>query len=171
MQGASNMGDRLRDSLCKRGVAACLLGAVILVTTFLLGVVPASAAFAWGGATAIDQPFSAKSISCPTSSFCLAGSGETSPAVYRSGAWSPGSGSPFGHVSCVSSTFCVGVGANDASVFNGTSWSAPAQVTPSTGLPYLDTVSCASESFCIAVDGSGNAYKYNGSTWTGAGNV
>jgi hypothetical protein len=148
-----------------------VLGLVaVLASILLVGVSSASAMPEWSGGTAIDQPFLAKSLSCPSSSFCVAAAEGVSPAIYNSGAWTfrPGSSE---HVSCTSSSFCIGVAGNDASVFNGTTWSAPVQVTASTGLPRLDAVSCASESFCIAIDEHANAYKFNGATWTAAANV
>jgi hypothetical protein len=47
--------------------------------------------------------------------------------------------------------------------FNGTSWSKPSAIDPGT---YLQAVSCASASFCVAIDRKGNALTFNGSTWS-----
>ncbi len=89
-------------------------------------------------------------------------------------------------VSCVSSTFCMAVGFDrDASttpesdytlteMWDGTSWSivpSPSPTNtrqPSTPVDQLLGVSCASETFCMAV-GSGSGFAlgliWNGSTW------
>lgn len=73
------------------------------------------------------------------------------------------------------------VGASPA--LAATNWSTPTQVDSTTaivpGFPFspepkpfeevpsgLTRVSCASSSFCVAVDSGGNAFIYNGSTWS-----
>ena len=35
----------------------------------------------------------------------------------------------------------------------------------------LETVECPSTTFCIAADGDGNVFRYNGATWTGPDNI
>jgi hypothetical protein len=47
--------------------------------------------------------------------------------------------------------------------FNGASWSKPSVIDPGS---YLQAVSCASASFCVAIDRKGNALTFNGSTWS-----
>ena len=54
-------------------------------------------------------------------------------------------------------------GSGNALIYNGSSWTAPASIDGSLG---LNSVSCPSSSFCMAVDFSGNALAYNGSVWT-----
>jgi hypothetical protein len=80
-----------------------------------------------------------------------------------------------GTVSCVSATFCMGIdlASGSAESWNGTTWSAPTRLE--TG-PYLDSgyqiqVSCSSVSFCLAADATGNAWTFDGSTWSAAGSV
>lgn len=78
-------------------------------------------------------------------------------------------------VSCVSASFCMGVEDEGyAFVFDGSSWSAPVRIDPQgvsctndicDGGTGLISVSCASPSFCAAVDGYGNAFTFNGSSW------
>jgi len=92
--------------------------------------------------------------------------------------WAPVSTSTqFTLVSCTSSSFCAGIvskggtygtlGATDeAAIFNGVSWGAPTKVA--TGENGLVAVSCASSTFCVAVDNAANAYIYNGATWSAA---
>ena len=65
---------------------------------------------------------------------------------------------------CVSSTFCVAVGASGyITIYNGTSWSTPVDADSTRT---LDAVSCTSSSFCVAVDTSGYATIYNGTSWS-----
>jgi RHS repeat-associated protein len=67
-------------------------------------------------------------------------------------------------VTCVSSSFCVAVGASGyVTIYNGSSWSTP---TDADSTRTLDALSCVSSSFCVAVDTSGYATIYNGSTWS-----
>lgn len=72
-------------------------------------------------------------------------------------------------ISCASSSFCVAGAATNVFTFNGTSWSAaqPIDAGDSSG-EGLTSISCPTASFCAAVDGNGNAFVLNGSTWTAA---
>ncbi len=49
------------------------------------------------------------------------------------------------------------------SVGSPSSWSAPVAID---GADTLTSVSCPSASFCVAVDDSGNALTFNGSSWS-----
>ena len=112
----------------------------------------------------------------------------TSPATASSSAWAvastpspPGSTSTLASTSCVSSDFCVAVGAFGTTsalntlveTFNGTSWSIVPSPTP-TGIDALDGVSCTSSSFCLAVGLSMNqdlqfrsfSEVFSGSKWS-----
>jgi hypothetical protein len=142
--------------------------AVVTTAFAVVGLLGASSAWAqgWSGPIPADPIFSASSISCPSSSFCLAvatsgvaatynGSGWSAPTAVQTAGYGPDS------VSCVSSSFCVAVGVGYATTFNGTSWSTPVALG-SRG----EAVSCASTSFCMAVDFAGEAFVYNGSSWS-----
>ncbi len=90
---------------------------------------------------------------------------------------------------CVSATWCVAVGGtnlNDpvtslpfAELWNGSSWSLMSSFTVPSGASgsYLDSVSCAGETFCQAVGQFNAAHSqnlietWNGSQWTPAQNV
>ena len=67
-------------------------------------------------------------------------------------------------VSCVSASFCVSVAGSDAVSYNGSRWSSPVSIDPAGGS--LESVSCPTQSFCVAVDYLGNALTYNGSGWS-----
>jgi hypothetical protein len=139
----------------------------------LLGTSSASAAGVWSSPENIDPAITANSVSCASSSFCAAvGMADAfgSAAVYRDGSWSEASfvdmPSQLFSVSCPTSSFCLAMdGSGNALAYNGNSWSAP---TPA-GVG-LDSVSCTSRTFCVAVGaafrGGGNAAVYNGSTWS-----
>ena len=80
-----------------------------------------------------------------------------------------------GTVACVSATFCMGfdLATGSAERWNGTGWSAPVRLE--TG-PYLNNgynihASCASTTFCLAVDTSGNSFTYNGTSWSPAAGI
>jgi hypothetical protein len=67
-------------------------------------------------------------------------------------------------VSCASSQFCAaGDNGGNALTYNGSSWSAPNQITEGGSL-YL---SCPSSTFCVAVGSGGGANIWNGSSWNG----
>ena len=51
-------------------------------------------------------------------------------------------------------------------------WGAPLSVVPVPDeSPVIEGTSCATTSFCVAVDGSGNAYTFNGTSWSGATDI
>jgi hypothetical protein len=94
------------------------------------------------------------------------------PTALASGIWSApttiGSGGSLYSVSCSSATFCAalgspGSGGNDATTYNGTSWSAATKIRGSYYFP--DSVSCPSATFCVALEGPG-AETYNGTSWS-----
>ncbi len=59
-------------------------------------------------------------------------------------------------------------GDGDAYTYSDGTWSSGVQVSSGGGLA---GVSCASSSFCMAVDNSGNAYTYSDGTWSSADEV
>ncbi len=107
------------------------------------------------------------SVSCATSSFCVAVDSEGNVIYFSSGVWStPSNIDPASlvSVSCVSTTFCIAVDASgDALTFNGSTWSSPFSVLKDTG---FTSISCVTSSFCEAVDVIGEAVEWNGSFQT-----
>ena len=75
-------------------------------------------------------------------------------------------------LSCVSSTFCMLVGGNTVSRWNGAYWSEPVAIEPARSInsSYNDvnlvSVSCATSSFCVTVDNFGNELTWNGIKWS-----
>ena len=118
----------------------------------------------------VDLPLHPQSVSCPSTSFCVAVDNDGNAVTYNGSSW----GAPTGidsdvsltSVSCPSTSFCLAL-ARDGNVvtYNGSSWSASAS-TSYVGEGGLSSVSCASASFCVAVGASGLAETYNGSSWS-----
>ena len=70
-----------------------------------------------------------------------------------------------GGFACASTTFCALTSANQGQTFNGTTWT---DVQLGWG-NQVQAVSCATSTFCMAVDDGSNATSYNGTIWTKAG--
>jgi hypothetical protein len=135
----------------------------------------ASAATGWGPPTDINSNNGINSVSCPTSSFCVALGGQpvTDALIFQNGSWgSPStidSNGGLTSVSCSSDSYCVAVdnGGNELTYDNGT-WSAPAPID--SGGMGISSVSCPASTtvpapFCMAVDASGNAVTDQGGKW------
>jgi len=131
--------------------------------------------------------------SCPTASFCMAADNYGSVLAYAHNTWSAedyidsanqSSGfldsGGYSHnsitaLSCVNSTYCV---AGDVSghymVYNGVGWSTPQEIDVAPGANYeagytgadLDSISCVTTTFCVAVDTVGDELTWNGFSWT-----
>ncbi len=103
-------------------------------------------------------------VSCVSSSFCLAVDASGNGFAYDGASWAatPSAGLNPVSLSCASATFCAAVSTTQATIFNGSAWSAPVTVD-APGV--IHSVSCASESFCMAVDGAGQAFTYTASGW------
>ncbi|MHB8289145.1 MAG: NHL repeat-containing protein [Acidimicrobiales bacterium] len=152
--------------------------------------------------TPTGQPGGFMSISCTSASFCVA-AGSYSPdkmaqnllLVWNGNTWSLDTASSLStstsqfnelkSVSCASASFCVAAGffyngttdKNLVLTWNGSKWSLDAQAslsTSGTGADILRSVSCTSQSFCVAggkyTDIAGQTQNmvltWNGSTWS-----
>jgi hypothetical protein len=106
-----------------------------------------------------------ESLSCPTSTFCMGTNGKD---VFRTNGSTVATPVPVGfdafQVSCASPQLCVASGFEDVSVYNGTAWGAPTQLSTRDNGD-LGEVSCAPDGYCVVV-GAGHAYAWNGSGWT-----
>jgi hypothetical protein len=131
----------------------------------------------WSAPDPIEIAGALDSVSCPSTSFCMAVDTSGYAFTYNGSAWSAPvnifSDELFS-VSCPSASFCVAVGHGKALTYNGTSWSAPVTIDTSGGEGDFESVSCLSSSFCAAVGrfygASGNSYgdtaTYNGTSWS-----
>ncbi|HEX8092567.1 hypothetical protein [Jatrophihabitans sp.] len=118
--------------------------------------------------------YALQSVSCPTTTLCVAVGPDGVAAHSADGAtWTRygqiGSGAVDLHsVSCVSAQFCVaGAGNGQVTTFNGTTWSDP-QTIVEAGAPDvpLDPIICVSTAFCLAF-GDSSTYVYDGNSWSG----
>ena len=127
----------------------------------------------WSAPEHLNAGGSLSSISCPTTTFCVATGGEA--VAYNGRTWHEVgslSSRDIYQISCPTTTFCAATGASglpgkpsSLAVFNGHTWSV--QNTVSTGKVsdrVLD-VSCASATYCVAVNWNGKILMYDGSRW------
>jgi hypothetical protein len=121
--------------------------------------------------TVIDPPRGVlQAIDCPTTKTCVAVDNYGNAVLRRSGVWSRAvSVAPstlFG-VSCASSSFCVAIGTNFVSTYDGHVWTRPLAIDH-TPRPHLQSVSCPTTTFCVVVNYIGYAFVYRSGTWSPA---
>lgn len=92
------------------------------------------------------------SVSCPSASFCAAAGHNGGAYTYDGSGFSGNCGADFG----------LG-----PSCYDGAGWTSEGQISNGAGVFSLNSVSCASASFCVAVAGNGDDYTYDGSAWSG----
>ncbi|HYB22201.1 MAG TPA: hypothetical protein VED41_00285, partial [Solirubrobacteraceae bacterium] len=113
--------------------------------------------------TVLDVP---ESMSCPSSSFCMAVAEEYA-MTFNGSSWSHLVNVPearFNSVSCPSASFCMAVGRKGrAATYNGSYWTAVREID--SRKHDITSVSCVSSTFCVAVDNHGDALTYNGTKW------
>lgn len=124
----------------------------------------------WTAPVLADPAGSIRSISCTSSSFCVAVDGHGQAVVYAAGQWTAArdvdGSTQLNSVSCTSASWCVAVDqAGNTLFYNGVGWTSPERID-SSPFPELTSVSCSSASFCAAVDGHGDALIYNGTRWS-----
>jgi hypothetical protein len=144
---------------------------------------------AWSAPVGIDPGGGLDSVSCPTMSFCMAVDDRGDAVTFNGSAWSApaavtGLGGP---VSCSTAGECVAaysqvtgscsepdLGSSYESgmiVWNDGAWGQPSVLTETqceyrqAVTPPAFTLSCASVSSCVAVDGGGSGWSYDGAGW------
>ncbi len=133
---------------------------------------PASRPPGWSAPESIAHGIALGAVKCPEVTSCVALGDGGQAYRYVSGRWSGATqtggasgatGPP--SLSCAGPRFCMAVwaGTDDAVPWNGTSWSAPMSIA---GAQVLQAVGCASSTFCVAVDGVGDGFYFNGSGWS-----
>lgn len=114
------------------------------------------------------------SVSCPTSTFCLAVLNSGDPnytaqtAIFNGTTWTTpvtAAVPDASRASCTSPIFCHLVGGSVSKIYNGASWSAP--LTP----PFnLNQISCATPNYCVATKSpsyhSTNVSTFDGTSWS-----
>ena len=132
-----------------------------------------AAASSWSSPTAVAHASSLGAVACPATTHCLALDGRGDAFRFDGSAWTQApstgitsSGTP--SLSCAGLTFCGAIvqGADQAVTWNGTAFTAP-DTLPAQG---LGAVGCAGPSFCVTIDGVGDAYYLGGSSWANGAN-
>jgi hypothetical protein len=68
-------------------------------------------------------------------------------------------------LSCASNGFCAAApNLNQVAFLSGSAWQAAATIPAAQGITAID---CTGPTFCITIDGEGNSFAYDGSSWTG----
>jgi hypothetical protein len=124
----------------------------------------------WSPLEDVSHGVALEAVSCPNTRTCIALGANGQAYHYSRGVWSSpvatgaaggATGPP--SLSCAGPTFCMAEwrGTSDAVIWNGTSWESPMTIG---GSQELQSVGCASSTFCVTVDGIGSAYYYTGSS-------
>jgi len=112
-------------------------------------------------------------VTCLSTSFCATvGYGNEGGDVfmYNGSTWSgPDTIDPgykLHSISCASASFCIAGAATNVFVYSNRSWSQANPVDPgNTSGVGIPSVSCSTNSFCLAVDAYGNVLMYNSGAW------
>ena len=113
----------------------------------------------WSGADAVDTGHDLVSVSCPTTSFCMAVDSSGQAAEHSDGLWGlQPLGSAAAAVSCPSAGSCLAVGPSGAatSYANGLWTRVPAAASGAK----ITTLSCATATSCVATDEANNVLFY-----------
>jgi hypothetical protein len=125
----------------------------------------------WSAAQPIDANNGFASVSCPTSSFCVAVDSAGNAYTFSGASWSAGrqvdsSGNGLNAVSCASSSFCAATDSGpDAFIYSNGRWSSTSLVGSGGNRATLTSVSCPAVGFCVAT-GLNDAYTYSGGKWS-----
>jgi hypothetical protein len=119
---------------------------------------------AWSPPTTVSGANSLEAVGCAPSGYCAAVDAQGDAFAFSGQSWVGTSGDwgSVSAISCVSSAFCMSA-SGGLSQWDGSQWTMPnpyASASPFTG------VSCPTTSFCVAVDGAGEALQWNGTTWS-----
>jgi hypothetical protein len=165
-----------RDLMTKLNVVRLIGAGLASLSLLLVGAVAAPAGatasspeMTWTTPTTIDHLGALGSVSCVSTSWCMAADTGGNILHFNGLTWSPPQhvlNAPIDAVSCASAKFCAAT-TDDGhiSYYRGTSWSAAANVNSGERVIGL---SCPLATFCMGVDGDGAALHFNGTTWSGA---
>lgn len=174
-----------------RGMRVVLVaGMLALVFVCLSAAVVSASAPGWSKPVNVTDTTGESSVnaihalSCVSRSFCVAVTTSGEAVRWSGSTWSAPTEIASGGVdelSCASVSFCIAIGSGETSttLANGETstsgyaltltWNGSVWGTTTTNLgdsqPITD-VSCASVSFCLAVDSQGDTLTWNGSTWS-----
>jgi len=119
----------------------------------------------WSSPVAVTPSEALSTVSCADAGFCVAVGDQAE--LYDGTSWTPISNPENmlgpSALSCPSRTFCLLLGKTGlTSTFNGTSWSAPTNVSI-----LGSAISCPSAGSCVATDTTGHMYLLTNGTWSG----
>ena len=152
-------------------------------TDFCIFVDDSGGAFSYsngrfGSVVHIDGHNRIDSVSCASSSLCMAIDDNNKVFKYASGTWDAGKqlstgthsfNMSFVNVSCASSSFCVALAnTSDGELYyrwNGSAWSSPSGPFDASG-GHTVSLSCTSTAFCLETDETGFASVFNGTSWS-----
>lgn len=123
----------------------------------------------WGPGISLEQQNDLTSLSCATTTFCMAGDNAGNVYEYSGGSWSgptqTGADEQIGGITCPTATFCMVIApGNTVYIYADGSWSNNQLYGADGGAANLNAISCASASFCVAT-GDYGPYMYSGDTW------
>lgn len=125
----------------------------------------------WSASANIEPPPNQfQLVSCPSSTFCVAGDTSSGyAAVESAGTWGTATevtgGDGLSSLSCSTSTFCLATDGSEVYLYDGTSWTETS--SPFDSEAGIAELSCAPGGSCMATDFAGDvATTPDGSTWT-----
>lgn len=141
-----------------------------------------SSAPTWTSAAIGNGSTGTNFVSCASPNFCMAILGPGQAATYDGSSWTevsaPGVTGP---VSCTAHDFCAAGGQatdgtqdTDIYTYDANGWHTyPPLPVPANGTEpgFVAAVSCASPTFCVALDYLFEAFTFNGTTWSGPSQV
>ena len=125
----------------------------------------------WSAPVGIASGANLAGVSCASPGFCAAVvSGSTTAYIYSGGTWTSsqlvgadGGPAHLTAVSCPAAGFCVATGGLNVYQYTGGAWSHGTQLKHGGA---FTSVSCASTTFCLAVDNGGSAYSFTRGSWS-----
>lgn len=138
-----------------------------------------SVAHGWTGPTSVDPGRALVALSCPAAGRCVAIDSSGAAVVEDGPAWSapvpgvapPAGGPDPGELTCPSPGWCLAIHSpNEVATWTGAGtggaggdWGPP---VPLGGAHHLQAVACAAPGSCVAIDGVGDGWVLDGSTWS-----
>ena len=151
-------------------LVSCVSTVCVTVAPAFSGINSTSSTFngtGWSSPVIVEQDRTLVDASCASSNFCAAIDGTGDAYIYNGTAWAAGvkidSAAAPTSISCTSASFCMVVDDGGGAVrYSGAAWSARMIVGGS-----INTLSCASSTFCVATIGK-TVSTWNGSAWGAA---
>lgn len=170
-QGASFIWNGSSWTALDLGLARPVVAVSCVGSTFCIAVGPDAAAEYDGSSWEAIESVSATSVSCVSTEFCMAAG--DSLVDFNGSSWTNVAGSTLNvsistqAVSCTSAQFCIWVGTQTSDVsdvvyglWDGDRWGQPV-IVPSISSDAFPSVSCVSDTFCLADDAVWNGLEWS----------